>query len=113
MHRHYSSLCCVTFAHFPLAKASHVAKPGVSGGDTQSYSTKDHGYKERENVWPSFAVYCSAKQTVLCTLYKKDGLEPTGTQCFSGIKKKKKSELYWKARRVLKTGNLKLAIDKE
>ena len=112
MHRHYSSLCCVTFAHFPLAKASHVAKPGVSGGDTQSYSTKDHGYKERENVWPSFAVYCSAEQTVLCTLYKKDGLEPTGTQCFSGIKKKK-SELYWKARRVLKTGNLKLAIDKE
>lgn len=78
---------------------------------------KDRGYKERENLWPSFVVYCSAKQTlypVLCTLYKEGGLEPTGTQCFSGIQlKKKKSELRWKARRVLKTGNLKLAIDKE
>ena len=107
----------VTFAHFLLAKASHMAELGVSGGGHSELQHKDCGYKERENLWPSFVLYCSAKQTlypVLCTLYKEGGLEPTGTQCFSGIqlKKKKKLELCWKARRV-KTGNLKLAIDKE
>ena len=64
-------------------------------GDIQSYSTKDHGYKERENVWPLFVVCCRANQTVLCTLYKENGLEPTGTQSFSGIQlKKKKNQSY-------------------
>lgn len=68
-----------------------------SVGGHSELQHKDRGYKERENLWPSFVVYCSAKQTlypVLCTLYKEGGLEPTGTQCFSGIQLKKKNRSY-------------------
>ena len=114
MDRHHSSLCFCHLRSLPLGQSKSRGRAWSQWGDTQSYSTQDHGYKERENLWPLFAVCCSANQTVLCTLYKEDGLEPTGTQSFSGIQfKKKKSELCWKAWKVLKTGNLKLAIDKE
>lgn len=58
---------CATFAHFSLAKASHVAKPGVSEGHSKLHCKGPWVQGEGEFT-AMFVLYRIAQQAVLCIL---------------------------------------------